>query len=145
MSSVHELMEQADRMGVRVVETRLPSGILGFYSDMRSLILVDGRLNARQCRCALQHELVHAEHHDRSCQGTDGGRVERRTRSETARRLISPVDYALAEAVHEDGDPRALALELDVTVQVVQDYQRLLDGVAVGRGLLPVGLSWGYH
>lgn len=130
-------------MGVRVQGTRLPSGILGLYCDERRLILLDEDLNGRQRRCALQHELVHAEHHDRACQGTDGGRVERRTRLETARRLISPIDYAVAERVHEDGDPRALALELDVTVQVVRDYQRLLDGVGAfpARGLLVSSLG----
>ena len=127
MSSVQQLCEQADRMGVRVREMVLPSGVLGFYSDSRGLILIDGALNARQRLCVMQHELIHAEHHDRSCPGADDVKVERRTRRETARRLISPVDYALAEAVHEDGDPRALALELGVTLQVLLDYRELLE------------------
>ncbi len=35
----------------------------------------------------------------------------------------------VAERIHEDGDPRALALELGVTLQVLLDYQELLDGV----------------
>lgn len=42
-----------------------------------------------------------------------------------ALRLIAPVEYASAEALCE-GDAYRIACELDVTLQVVRDYQDML-------------------
>lgn len=54
-----------------------------------------------------------------------GVKAERRARRQTALRLIAPVEYASAEALCE-GDAYRIACELDVTLQVVRDYQDML-------------------
>lgn len=54
-----------------------------------------------------------------------GGKMERRCRRETAILLIDPAEYALAERMY-DGDPYQMAAELNVTVQIIEDYRALL-------------------
>jgi hypothetical protein len=56
----------------------------------------------------------------------------RRCRMETALALISPVNYGMAETVYE-GNTWLMAVELCVTVQVLEDYRQLLydSGVCV--------------
>lgn len=78
-----------------------------------------------QRRCTLCHELVHARHHDNGCGTPYSVKAERRARRQTALRLIDPVEYASAEAICE-GDAYRIACELDVTLQVVRDYQDML-------------------
>jgi Zn-dependent peptidase ImmA (M78 family) len=128
MQSIEALMEEADFMRVEVRELPMPvQGVLGLYSEEQRLILIDDTLNARQHLCALQHEIIHARHHDHGCGDLAGTRAERRARKETATSLIAPSEYAMAERIHEDADPRALALELGVTIQVIEDYRTILD------------------
>ncbi len=76
-------------------------------------------------RCTLMHELVHWLHGDQTCTGVIGNRHERRTRLETARRLISPLEYATAETIW-DGKPGLIADELNVTQEIVEDYRSML-------------------
>ena len=59
-------------------------------------------------------------------------KCERRGRRETALALISPVDYGMAETVYE-GNTWMMAVELGVTIQVLNDYRQLLydSGVCV--------------
>ena len=64
-------------------------------------------------------------HGDQTCTGVIGNRHERRTRLETARRLISPVEYATAETIW-DGKPGLIAGELNVTQEIVEDYRSML-------------------
>lgn len=45
---------------------------------------------------------------------------------ETALTLISPVEYRLAESTY-DGEAYSMAVELGVTMQVLKDYQTLLE------------------
>ena len=61
-----------------------------------------------------------------------GAKCERRCRRETALALISPVDYGMAETVYE-GNTWMMAVELGVTIQVLNDYRQLLydSGVCV--------------
>lgn len=46
--------------------------------------------------------------------------------------MISPVDYGMAEEIY-DGDAWMMAVELGVTIQVLEDYRQLLydSGVCV--------------
>lgn len=90
------------------------------------------RLNQRQRRCTLCHELVHARHHDPGCGTRYGIKCERRWRRETALALISPVDYGMAETVYE-GNTWMMAVESGVIIQVLNDYRQLLydSGVCV--------------
>lgn len=104
----------------------LPNGMMGCYSERTRTILIDRRLPYVAKRCTLVHELVHWSHGDDRC-----GLHEMRTRAETTRLLISPTEYALAERMY-DGNPYQMAAELNVTVQIIHDYQQWLhDSVAV--------------
>lgn len=122
---MNELLMDASRIGVRVEERRLPSGLCGIYYEPARLIILDESLPDFQRRCTLCHELVHARYHDIGCGTPYGAKAERRARRETALRLIDPIEYASAEAICE-GDAYRIACELDVTLQVVEDYRRLL-------------------
>ncbi len=45
--------------------------------------------------------------------------------------LINPAEYALAERMY-DGEPHQMAAELNVTIQIIQDYRQWLhDNVTV--------------
>lgn len=113
-------------MGLRVEEDCLPRGMNGYYCDALGLIVLHDKLNARQRLCTLQHELTHAHYHDIGCGSIAGLRAELRARRETALTLISPVEYRLAEATY-DGEAYSMAVELGVTMQVLKDYQTLLE------------------
>lgn len=119
------LADEAMRLGVRIEERRLPSGLCGVYYEPARLIILDESMPDFQRRSTLCHELVHARYHDSGCGTSYGAKAERRARRETALRLIDPIEYATAEELHE-GDAYRIACELDVTLQVVEDYRRLL-------------------
>lgn len=51
---------------------------------------------------------------------------ETRARKETALRLIDPESYKASELAY-DGDLFQMASELNVTLQVVKDFQRIID------------------
>ena len=110
---------------VVVASAVLPGDLMGCYDKRRDVILVDRRLTYRAKRCVLVHELVHWAH------GDDGeyarGLCEARTRRETALTLIDQDEYELAERTY-DGNPWAIADELDVTMQVLRDYRSMLSG-----------------
>lgn len=122
---MNNLLAEATILGVRVEERRLPSGLCGFYYEPARLIVLDETMPDFQRRCTLCHELVHARYRDAGCGTHYGAKAERRARRETALRLIDPVEYASAEALCE-GDAYRIACELDVTLQVVEDYRRLM-------------------
>ena len=119
-------------MGLSVVSCSLPRDICGLYDDRHKLILLADGLKQRQRRCTLCHELIHAKHHDPGCGSRYGAKCERRCRRETALTLISPVDYGMVEQVYE-GNTWMMAMELGVTIQVLNDYRQLLhdSGVCV--------------
>lgn len=119
------LLSEASLLDVRVEERRLPNGLCGFYYEPARLIVLDESMPDFQRRCTLCHELVHARYHDPGCGTPYGAKAEQRARRETALRLIDPVEYASAEALCE-GDAYRIACELDVTLQVIEDYRMLL-------------------
>lgn len=131
-NEITHLYMQAVQMGLAVESTDLPRDICGLYDDRHGLILLADWLNQRQRRCTLCHELIHAKHHDTGCGTQYGLKCERRCRRETALALISPVDYGIAEQVYE-GNTWMMAVELGVTIQVLNDYRQLLydSGVCV--------------
>ena len=124
-TDIDTLYARAGGMGLRVEEDRLPRGMNGCYCDALGLIVLHDKLNARQRRCALCHELIHARPHDPGCGSQYGVKCERRCRRETALALISPVDYGVAEEIY-GGEAWPMAVELGVTVQVLMDYRQLL-------------------
>lgn len=115
----------ADALGVTVSSAILPPGFAGVYDDETETILIDRRMTYRQKRCALVHELVHWKHGDIACTPKLKSKNESRTRIETARMLIHPETYATAERIY-DADPFSIADELEVTMQVIDDYRRIL-------------------
>lgn len=130
--TIAELHRNAESMGLTIVSYRLPRDTCGLYDDRRKLILLADWLNQRQRRCTLCHELIHAKHHDSGCGTQYGLKCERRCRRETALVLISPVNYGMVEQVYE-GNTWMMSVELDVTIQVLNDYRQLLhdSGVCV--------------
>ena len=119
------------RLSKGVFEVMSTGGDSALGGDDFDHLLADW-LNQRQRRCTLCHELIHARHHDPGCGSQYGIKCERRCRRETALALISPVDYVMAETVYE-GNTWMMAVELGVTIQVLNDYRQLLydSGVCV--------------
>ena len=128
MVSVEQLIEQAEKMGLLIVEQCLHDE-MGLYDGECGIIYLHDGLNHNQRRCALQHELIHAEHHREGLMLLDPHKEEYLTRKETAQRLISQVEYITAENIYE-GDAWHMAAELGVTVQVIRDYQDTLSQCA---------------
>lgn len=116
-----DLEAEAACLGVHVTWQELPCGICGVYDWRHDRIVLHDGLTPVQARCTLCHELEHVRHGDRSC----GGKGEARARRRTALRLVSPVAYAAAEQVY-DANTWLMAVELDVTVQVLDDYRQIL-------------------
>lgn len=120
-------------------ESRLPGDYCGLYDERTGTILLDGRLNDRQLRCALTHELIHAAYHDRACKDIYMRRQERRTRRLTALRLISRDCYREACLAYE-GNKHLMMISLGVTLQVLQDYEQAvrerLEAVTLPLGLV---------
>lgn len=76
-------------------------------------------------RCTLAHEIGHhVLGHDPAATGWIQDRQERRADEYAARLLISPADYAAAEHAHGP-HPGAIAAALEVTVHMVEVFQRV--------------------
>lgn len=112
-------------LGVRIDYRPLPEGIMGLYDAERRMILIDSTLSHDQTRSALMHELIHAEYEDPGCSHFFGAHAELRARRLTAERLINREDYIKTEKIYE-GNKYLMAKDLDVTVQVLEDYQKIL-------------------
>ena len=121
-----QMRHYADTLNVTISSALLPAGMPGFYDETTRTILIDRQLIYCQKRCTLVHELIHWQHADATRAGVYGSRLERRTRRETALKLINPLEYQTAETMYE-GDPYQIACELDVTLQIINDYQHILD------------------
>lgn len=125
MISIDSLYDQADSMSLTIKETNLPNNYCGFYDDQHKMIILDSKLNDRQQRCTLQHELIHACYHDTPGPALYMRRNEIRTRRETALKLIDPVEYKIAATVYENNKPQ-MAVALSITAKVLTDYENLL-------------------
>lgn len=110
---------------VTVSSAILPDGLWGCYDNENHVILIDRRLTYTAKRCTLVHELLHWRHGDTGC-SNDSSKQEQRTRTQTAHLLIDPAELALAERMYDD-DLWSIADELNVTTQVLTDYQAMLN------------------
>ncbi len=108
-----------------MASAQLPGKLDGVYCLATNTVLIDRRITYVRKRCALVHELVHWRHGDDTSDGCAGSKIERRCRRETAMLLINPAAYAVAERMY-DGEPHQMASELNVTVQVIEDYRQIL-------------------
>ena len=124
--TIDVLEQQAEAMGLKVLESDIPGTTCGLYCDQLRTIWLADWLNDRQRLCTLCHELVHAKYCDLGCGTRFGVKCERRARRETALMLISPVEFAMAEEVYGD-NAWMMAAELGVTIQVLEDYRQLLE------------------
>ena len=130
--SLDSFLDRAGREHIRVIEQPLPNGLCGAWHEASRTIFLHARPNQRQRRCTLCHALIHARHPAPGCGSQYGIKCERRCRRETALAMISPVGYGMAETVYE-GNTWMTAVELGVTIQVLEDYRQLLydSGVCV--------------
>lgn len=109
---------------VTVSSAILPTGLWGCYDATTGVILIDRRLTYTAKRCTLVHELLHWQHGDTGC-SNDRSKQERRTRTQTALLLIDPIELAALERIYDD-DLWSIADELNVTMQVLEDYRHTL-------------------
>lgn len=115
-----DLIAQAEAMGLRVkwVDLGRRTGEL----RRSGLVLINDRKSALTQRCALAHEMGHWVHgHDWSAMH-DRRRDELQADTYAAELLIRPVDYALAERLH-DGHAGAIARELDVSTRLIEIWR----------------------
>lgn len=94
----------AAELDLRVVQRRLPHGLMGVYFHEPSRVIVlDSKLGQAERRCTLSHELVHVERGDHGPCATvwHEDKQERLVHEIAARRLIRLEDLALALIVSE--------------------------------------------
>lgn len=109
---------------VTVSSAILPDGLWGCYDATTGVILIDRRLTYTAKRYTLVHELLHWKYGDDGC-SNDRSRQERRARTQTALTLVDPAELALLEHMYDD-DLWSIADELNVTMQVLEDYRHTL-------------------
>lgn len=123
-----------------VFEEELPGDLNGIYDEDSRIVVIDPRLNERQKRCTLTHELLHWTRGD-ICDATSyTDKAERHARRETARFLIDLPDYIRSESIYE-GETFSMAVDLNVTVSVLEDYRTLLLN-GMPAGVVPAGIGW---
>lgn len=116
-------------LGVIVRYTPLADDRDGEYLHHRRLIRLQPGMPRRLHRSVLAHECAHAVFGDEPAHfGLINAKMEQRADEWAALRLIDIDDYKLAESIHS-GHTDAIALELDVTVDLVEAFQRTLTRV----------------
>lgn len=115
-----------EAMGIAVEYADLPPDRDGEYIHDRKLIRLQRDMATRLHRSVLAHECAHAAFADvPSMFGPVNRKQERRADEWAALRLIDVHDYKRAETIHH-GHTEALAVELGVTVDLIEAYQRIL-------------------
>ena len=109
---------------------RLSEGV-GWWCPDERVILVDERLDQRQTRCVLAHELGHVSLRHEACHdyGDDGwlaARLESAADRWAAARLVALDDLLDALVAHPD-DVDAVCEHLDVTPDVVRTRLGMLE------------------
>lgn len=130
MKTWTDLTIEAQRMGVLIEDRDFDGTQCGEYDPDTRTAFIDPTMSVEQRVCTLQHELIHARHFDDGLRLLSREKEECLTRKETALALINPVEYMHAEELYE-GEPYAMAQELRITVNVLQDYRHWLhDNIA---------------
>ena len=115
---MRQLMEEAARLKVQIHVAHFDDEDLrGFYDAKRHRIFIRLGLTIPQTKEALAHELSHCYYQH----GCTNEQSERQARKRAAALLVTDEAYATAEAI--DPHPHAIALELDVTPEIIVDYQ----------------------
>lgn len=120
---MQELFDRAEALGVAVIEEPLPYGVRGEYIHERRLIRLAPSMSYRQKRSTLGHELGHAHFGHTSPQSEAECRLqERQANDYAAQLLVTPADYAAAEALHGPHIGN-LAFHLGVTPAVITSWR----------------------
>lgn len=115
-----------EAMGIAVEYTDLPHDRDGEYSHAKKRIRLQRGMATRLHRSVLAHECAHAVFADVPSRfGPVNAKQERRADEWAALRLIGVDAYKHAEAIHH-GHVEAMAVELCVTVDLVEAFQRVL-------------------
>lgn len=123
---MEQIWGMLDAMGMAVEYTDLPHDRDGEYLHDYGLIRLQRDMPARLQRSVLAHECAHAVFADvPSMFGPVNRKQERRADEWAALRLVTVDDYKRAEAIHH-GRADAMAVELNVTLRLVEAYQRVL-------------------
>lgn len=121
---MHDLLHLADAQRVRVIERT--GRTRGGYDPTTRTIRLSPGMSARTTRSVLAHELGHAcLGHVPPASSAMRAQQERQADEWAASRLITPHAYAEAEEVRGP-HLASLAFELDVTIELIEAYQRLL-------------------
>lgn len=117
------------RPDIWVHRCRLEEGA-GWWCPEERVVLLDDRLDRREARCVLAHELAHALLGHEACHDYGDSnwlalRVEAAADDWAARRLVTCQALGEALAEHPD-DLEAVALRLDVMTDVVRHRLRAL-------------------
>jgi hypothetical protein len=124
--TIEEISAMVRDLGVRIRYVEMPPDRDGEYHHDLRLIRIQSRLTERAHRSVLAHECAHAAFGDvPSMFGPANARQERRADEWAALRLITIDDYRRAESLHQ-GHPEAMAVELDVLVDIIDAFQRVL-------------------
>lgn len=114
---MERLLALAEKRGIYVAYRPLMR--VAYYMHSERLIVLNSRKGDGVLRSALAHELGHAHHGHDWTRDHDREHDEREADQHAARLLISPVEYAAAEALVGE-HPGALARELGVTRRMVE-------------------------
>lgn len=118
MTTIETLRRKATRLGVAIKYAPLEPPLRGAYLALLRLIIIDNRLTHAQQLETLAHELGHAHYgHDCTTPYT-----ETQAWRWAARNLVNVDDYARAERINPH--PAAIALELDLTTNIILEWQR---------------------
>lgn len=121
---MHHLLRLADEQRVRVVERT--GRTRGGYDPATRTIRLSPGMSVRTTRSVLAHELGHAAlGHVPAPTPAIRAQQERQADEWASSQLITPRAYAEAEAVRGP-HLASLAFELEVTIELVTAYQRLL-------------------
>lgn len=147
--SLEEIEEYCSEAGFPVIWTpTLPASMAGAWDHRSGLIWIRPGITTRQARTILAHELQHALRGD---EGPQPAHIEWLVDQLAARWLISPAEYAAAEA-QVGPTPGALAAELETTVRCIRAWQAAhhnraippLVGAGIGAGALRPGKTPGH-
>lgn len=121
------LYDALDALGYAVVFTDdLPTHVDGLCDTAKRIIYIRASLTERPYRATLAHETAHAVFGDvRTMFGPVNRRQERRADEWAALRLITLDAYRAAEKQY-GGNAEAIALDLNVTADLVDVFQAML-------------------
>lgn len=120
---IDALIDVAEARGYRIRWHK--RGPKAAWIPARNTITLRYGMDDAETLCSLAHELGHAYYNDPA--GHYGARELRANRF-AAQLLISPTEYALAEAIYGP-HPARLAAELGVTVRLVEVWQKMTENL----------------